>query len=600
MSGSFFLFLFLFVHSVQADVLGQDQMFFIETQYDIRGRTSINATLEVISNKAYGYVENSYLDSVSQNARDQAVADITSLLNEFDNRIYPTETQFFGSEPNPGIDNDPRVTILFSPLAQNAGGYFSNANVYPRASDNLNSNEREMFYINVSSISDHRRADAFIVHEFQHLISFNQKEELRDVSDDTWLNETRSEYAPTLLGYNEPFGGSNLERRLQTFLTSPTDSLTEWKNLGADYATIDMFGEYLAEHWSPSLFFDMLKENSIGIPSIEEALTKENFSDKFIDVFRNWLVANIVNDTSKNSKFGYTRSGLTNFHVTANKNLADLGDNSFYVVSDFFKDWEPHWYTVSNFAQGNNKFLRVKFSSPSLTSFFVSYLVLKSDGSQELLSFEPNNQSDTLFVSNVGGDVTEVILMPIKKDKISGFSGSENSINLTFAVDRVNSAIISSPSPSPAAVPSTPLPLNSSFFGLKEGDFIRVQGDINVYIINGFGYKRLVLSPKICLQYRHLGARGCFGAVKIVTPQIRDAFETSWFFSNGETHDSRVYWLEPTGEDSAILHYVNIPGHEFIRQGGDFRSVFLFNTLEQKSYGVSNPIIKIGSLQTGN
>jgi hypothetical protein len=53
-------------------------------------------------------------------------------------------------------------------------------------------------------------------------------------------------------------------------------------------------------------------------------------------------------------------------------------------------------------------------------------------------------------------------------------------------------------------------------FGLSEGDFIRAEGDNDVFIVNQFGYKRLVLNPKICLQYGHLGKRGCFSAVKTV------------------------------------------------------------------------------------
>ncbi len=606
LAGFFAIFTVNFVFSAKvakADVLDQSQTFFIDSQYDIRGRTSIGATLKVVSQKAYGYVEDTYLNSINQTAKDQLTSEITTLLNEFDNRIYPLETQFFGSEPNPGVDNDPRITILFAPLAENAGGYFGNSNVYPRSLNNQSSNEREMFYLNVSSLADTRKMNTFLAHEFQHLISFNQKEKLRNVADDVWLNETRSEYAPTLLGYNDPFSGSNIDRRLQTFLYNPSDVLTEWKNISADYASIDMFGEYLVEHWSPLVFSDTLKENSVGIPSIEEGLVKEGFSDKFLDVFRNWLVANILNDTSKNLKFGYIRDGLKGFKVSADKNLINLGDDLALVVNDFFKDWQPHWYIVSNFASGNNNVLRVKFSSPSLTSFYMSYLVIKSDGSQELLGFEPNFKSDTLFIDNISG-LNKVILMPIKKDKVTGFSDNEVGVNMTFAVDRVNQNLASptpTPTPSFSPLPSvsvTPTPTTTTLprpsdFNLKEGDFIRAQGDINIYIVNNFGYKRLVLSPKICLQYSHLGARGCFGAVKIVTPQVRDSFKTSWYFTNGETHDGLVYWLEPTGEDAASLHHINISGAEFINQGGNFNSIFLFNTLEQKSYSVGSPVTKL-------
>ena len=584
-------FSLIFISTADADILEQNQTFFIDSQYDIKGRSLVGATLKVISKKAYGYVEDSYVNSISQSAKNQLIANIAELLDEFDNRIYPIETQFFGSEPNPGIDSDPRVILLLTPLIENAGGYFSNSNVYPRTNGNPNSNEREIIYLNVSALSDKIKANSFLAHEFQHLISFNQKEKLRNIDDDVWLNETRSEYAPTLVGYNDPFSGSNLERRLQVFLSNPSDSLTEWKNMAVDYSSTNMFGEYLAEHWSPLVFADTLKEDSVGIPSIEEGLAKEGFSDKFLDVFRSWLVANILNDTSRNPKFGYTRDGLKNFKVSATKSFSNLADNITYVINNFYKDWQPHWYLISNFAPGNKNFLRVKFSSPSLTSFYISYLVVKSNGSQELLGFEPNFQSDTIFIDNTGDSINKVIFMPIKKDKVTGFSSNEVGVNLTFAVDRVDQDLVS--------LTPVPLPMvlsKPTDFGLKEGDFIRAEGDINVYIVNNFGYKRLVLSPKICLQYSHLGARGCFGAVKIVTPQVRDAFKTSWYFTNGETHDGQVYWLEPISEDGAFLHHVDISSTEFINQGGDFNSIFLFNSLEQKSYGLGSPIIKINRI----
>ena len=76
----------------------------------------------------------------------------------------------------------------------------------------------------------------------------------------------------------------------------------------------------------------------------------------------------------------------------------------------------------------------------------------------------------------------------------------------------------------------------------------RARGDFDIYIINQFGYKRLVLNPEICLQYGHLGARGCFDAVKIVDPEVRDAFTTSSLYTNAETNDGIIFPLIRAGE----------------------------------------------------
>ena len=152
------------------------------------------------------------------------------------------------------------------------------------------------------------------------------------------------------------------------------------------------------------------------------------------------------------------------------------------------------------------------------------------------------------------------------------------------------------PTPTLSVTPTSPPVITDAKpfdFGLKEGDFIRAEGDNDIYIINDFGYKRLVLSPKICLQYGHLGTRGCFGAVKTVSSSVRDAFKTSWYFANGETKDGRVYLLEQVGEDDAVLHHLNISGNDFISQGGDFKSVFLFNTREQNSHSFGDELKKL-------
>lgn len=118
----------------------------------------------------------------------------------------------------------------------------------------------------------------------------------------------------------------------------------------------------------------------------------------------------------------------------------------------------------------------------------------------------------------------------------------------------------------------------------KDGDFIRAEGDINIWIVNSFGFKRLVLSPQICKQYGHLGRRGCFDAVQMVSPAILDSYSTSWFYTNGETKDGKVYLLSTTGEDTADLHWMNMTSLQFTTQGWKFQSVFQFNTLEQNTY----------------
>src|SRR5919106_4226247 len=52
-------------------------------------------------------------------------ADVKALMDTFENEIYPTDREFFGSEANPGIDGDPHVYVLYAnDLGQHIAGYF--------------------------------------------------------------------------------------------------------------------------------------------------------------------------------------------------------------------------------------------------------------------------------------------------------------------------------------------------------------------------------------------------------------------------------------------------------------------------------------------
>src|SRR3990167_6344405 len=172
-----FLMPFFVFSDASADTLGQTQIFNVNSKYDQFSRTSLGATLRNVSEHAYFYVEDKYWDGLNPNQRVSLSNSISVLSEEFDDNIYPIETQFWGSEPNPGIDGDPKITILLEDLISGNGGYFDSSNQFSK-NVSSNSNEREIIFI---SIQAGNFAKIFLTHEFQHLISHNQKELLRKV-----------------------------------------------------------------------------------------------------------------------------------------------------------------------------------------------------------------------------------------------------------------------------------------------------------------------------------------------------------------------------------------------------------------------------------
>src|SRR3989344_5960103 len=119
---------FFVFSDVRADTIGQTQIFNVNSKYDQFSRTSLLATLRNVSDHAYFYVEDRYWDNLNPNQRSFLGNNIAILSKEFEDNIYPKETGFWGTEPNLGIDGDPKITILFEDLVSGNGGYFDSSN----------------------------------------------------------------------------------------------------------------------------------------------------------------------------------------------------------------------------------------------------------------------------------------------------------------------------------------------------------------------------------------------------------------------------------------------------------------------------------------
>lgn len=119
--------------------------------------------------------------------------------------------------------------------------------------------------------------------------------------------------------------------------------------------------------------------------------------------------------------------------------------------------------------------------------------------------------------------------------------------------------------------------------GLKEGDIVgsTTSGDPDIYIVNEWGYKRLFISPTIFGFYSHLH----FSDVKRLAGTVVESMPTSGLFRNCETGDEKVYALNVTAEDDAVLGWVNISGDAAVAQDSDFfKRIFCINSREFSWY----------------
>jgi len=394
--------------------------FNVDKNFDASDRTQITTTLIKATNNLYFYIEKPWWDLQPQAKQTEILADLDSLSSEFDNKIYPTLTSVFGSEWKPGVDGDNRITVLLHLMKDSSGGYFRSTDEYIKLQV-PDSNEREMVYLNADYITS-PLAKSFLAHEFVHLITFNQKEKIRGVSEEIWLNEARAEYAPTLVGYDKDYKGSNLEKRVKIFLESPSNSISEWQGKKADYGALNLFIQYLVDHYGIEILSDSLKSKEIGIKSLNETLEKNGFEQDFSQIFTDWTIAVLVNDCSLGEKYCYTNENLKNLRVIPSLNFLPIKGKSTLGVSQTTKNWTGNWFKFI----GGKGILKIEFIGNPENLFKVPCLIKDFSGNYLLNFIQLDEyQRGEILISKFGADVNSVIIIPTIQSKISDFLNPE-------------------------------------------------------------------------------------------------------------------------------------------------------------------------------
>jgi hypothetical protein len=224
--------------------------------------------------------------------------EVKDLMDTFDQKIIPTDREFFGSEWTPGVDGDPHIYVIYAGgLGNNIGGYFSSADEYNPLVRQY-SNGHEAFVLTSSQPIGDDYAYSTLAHEFVHMIQWPT-----DRNDVSWLNEGFAELGAFLNGYD--VGGADWG-----YVQSPDLQLNDWAtNDSPDFAThygqsflyvayfLDRFGEEATKALTAN------PENDLA--SVDDTLAALNTIDlqtgKLItadDVFMDWAAAMYLQDGS--------------------------------------------------------------------------------------------------------------------------------------------------------------------------------------------------------------------------------------------------------------------------------------------------------------
>ena len=229
-----------------------------------------------------------------------AQAAIEQSAREFEQQIYPRNRALFGAEATPGVDGDPRLTVLNTVLNGGIAGYFSAADGVVKAVNRF-SNEREMFVINTtSSLFGNPGYALTLAHEFQHMIEWNVARR-----SPAWFNEGMSTVAQDLNGYIDQ-GFPN------QYLGDPDLQLTTWETLnGAHYGASQLFLGYFQQQYAGENGLAELIKADAGNnldAFVQEAARKRPDIRSFADIYADWAVANVLNDPAvADGRYAYTR-----------------------------------------------------------------------------------------------------------------------------------------------------------------------------------------------------------------------------------------------------------------------------------------------------
>jgi hypothetical protein len=280
--------------------------------------TTVTATLRFAGQNIFIYVDN----QAPSGANGLSDSVLNKLGTWFDNDLYTLTVSTFGSESD--IDGNDHVIVLMTPVVNGLtprsncdvviAGFFFGLDLTQSA----NSNRGEVFYSlapdpqgQFSCARSVRTVELStpptFVHEFQHMISFNQHVLVRGGADeDTWLNEGLSHISEEVAArfYDNKYGppspprlftdtanifiGNDLANSYQFLESTPTTSLTLFESTGtlAERGAAWLFLRWLGDQKDSTIFGRLVQTNQTGIANVENAS-----AEPFPVLFGDWAFA---------------------------------------------------------------------------------------------------------------------------------------------------------------------------------------------------------------------------------------------------------------------------------------------------------------------
>ena len=188
-------------------------------------------------------------------------------MDTFENKIYPTDREFFGSEANPGVDGDPHIYVIYaSSIGHNIAGYFSSSDSFNPLVKEYSTLMKPMCLGTSQDLGD-QYTYATLAHEFVHMI-----QNASDRNDVSWMNEGFAEVGAFLNGYD--VGGADW-----FYVQNPDLQLNTWvdnasPDFSAHYGQSFLYLTYFLDRFGEEATKALTNNPENDLPSVDETLAR--------------------------------------------------------------------------------------------------------------------------------------------------------------------------------------------------------------------------------------------------------------------------------------------------------------------------------------
>ncbi len=369
----------------QPPTLGEQEQFNVCKALACGSVTQITATVRYVGSEGVIYVD----DDMPTGAQPLTADDITHLGTLFDDYLFPIDTTAFGTISDINADHRMEIVITdqvndLTPDCTNGRvvGYFFGGDLLPSYPG---SNKREVFFAfapkpstptcpAVTRASALRSLPPVLIHELQHMISFNQHVLRRGGSDESvWLNEALSHFAEGLGGRFVPddrcpnssscfsqFSTGNVANAYEfladpdaSWLIAPSKAGPTLAERGAGW----LFVRWLADHFaSDTLRGTQVTRGLLGSTTTGATSVAAVTGQPFATLVGEWLLANWLENLP-----GFPQTGLSyyrswNLRATYAANYPGLFARPYPLVPD---STDGHSVFNGTLRAGSGHYLRV-------------------------------------------------------------------------------------------------------------------------------------------------------------------------------------------------------------------------------------------------